>query len=196
MKSHKILAAIGYVVIVLGLGALVYEGFIASGSGESSMTIPAGEGYFASFQTKSSMWMNAHLDGTVEVQGAGTTDVFVLDSAQYEEYAYDLEPTTSLWSSHGSGGTFSVDLPGTGRYYIVANHGADSASVDQTVTLSYTISGINLLYVIVGAVMMAIGIALSVVSLRMKKKEKGPAIPLATASPAEVKMFDNKEKLQ
>jgi len=196
MKKHRILAIVSYIVIVIGIGALGYNGFIADSSGTSSMTIPAGEGYFAAFYTKSSMWINAHIEGTIEVDGAGGLDMFVLDSTQYDEYSFDLSPASSLWSAHGSAGSFSIDLPGSGRYYVVANHDSDSSSVAQTVTLSYKITGIDMLYVIIGAVVMAVGIALAYVSFRMRKKDEA-ATPVPSSSPTtEVKMFDSKQKLQ
>jgi len=196
MKGHRILAIVGYLLIVLGVGPLIYLGFIAEGSGTSSMTIPPGDGYYASFKTESSMWMNAHLEGTVNILGGGTVDVLVLNSAQYQEYSYDLIPSSSIWSSSGSSLEFAVDLPGSGAYYVVANHATGSSSYDQTVTLTYKMSGINLLYVIVGVVMIAVGAALSFVSLRMRKKEGAPIIPQATTSSTEVQIFDSKQKLQ
>jgi uncharacterized membrane protein len=196
MKSTRVLAVIGYVLVILGLGAVVYQGFIANSTGTTSATIPAGGQYYVAFKTKSSMWMNAHIEGSIEVEGGETAYAYLLTSAQYQEYVYDLQPTTSLWSTHGSSGTFSVDLPGTGRYYVVANHDPGSSSIAQTVTLTYTISGINLLYVMVGAILLAVGISLSIVSLRMRKKDLGAAPVSGTGSTTEVKMFDSKQKLQ
>jgi hypothetical protein len=196
LKAHRVLAVIGYVLIVIGIGAAVYQGFVADDSGTESTTIPAGTGYYVAFKTKSSMWMNAHIDGSITVQGEGTIDAYVLNSAEFDEYAYDLQPTSSLWSSHGTGESFSVDLTQMDQYYIVADHGAGYASTEQTVTLTYTISGINLLYVIFGAGLIAVGAVLSYAAFRMKKKDKIPSQVPVTSSASEVKMFDSKEKLQ
>lgn len=187
---------IAYLLIVIGMGTLLYQGFIAEGSGTSTLTIPAGTGYYAGVSTESSMWINAHLEGTIDVTGGGTADVLVLTSSQFEEYKIDLVPSSSIWSSTGKSMELSVDLPGSGAYYVVANHATGSESSVQTVTLTYKLSGINLLYVIVGAVMMAVGVVLAYASLRMRKTEPSTLVQQATTSSSDVKMFDGKQKLQ
>jgi len=196
LKTHKILAVVGYLLIMFGIGAIVWQGFLSESTGTQSMTIPAGEGYYAAFYTKSSMWMNAHFEGTVSVD-TGQVDMYFLTEEQYAAYSYDLNPGTSLWQNGGTTqGKFSLDLPEMGRYYVTVDHSRTTQTIAQTVTLTYKISGINLLYVIIGAILLAIGGALSYLAVRMRKKDAG-SLPAPVAEPvAEVKMFDSKQKLQ
>jgi hypothetical protein len=196
MKGHKILAFIGYLLIIFGLGALIWQGFLSEGSGTMNVTLPAGKDYYVAFPTQSSMWMNAHFEGTISVD-TGTVNMYFLNAHQYEKYIQTLNPGTSLWSSsRTANASFSLTAPDIGKYYVTVDHFGTTPSMTQTVTLTYKISGINLLYVIIGAILLMVGAIVSFVGFRMRKKE-AETLPVPPAGPVtEVKMFDSKEKLQ
>jgi hypothetical protein len=196
LKAYRVLRIVGYFLILFGLSAFIWQGFLSESSGTTSMTIPSGPGYYVAFYTKSSMWMNAHFEGTITVD-TGTVNMYFLNAHQYATYTDALNPGTSLWSSlRAAQGTFSLSSADIGKYYITVDHFGTNPSMSQTVTLTYKITGINLLYVIIGAILLMIGAIVTFVGFRMKKKET-ESLPLPPPGPVtEVKMFDSKERLQ
>jgi len=188
LKKHKIVTAIGGILIALGLIGVLWG--IQPTKGTETMTIPSGEGYYS--YMKVSGWLNGHLSGDFTVT-SGNVDFHILDGSQFKEYSYDLSHTGSLKSITDASGEFSVDLPSTGSYYITINHGSGYDTTSQEVTVNYKVTGLDLMFLIGGIVLLAVGAVLSLVGLRMRAKEPvapGPAKP----SPSDVTLFDNKPK--
>jgi hypothetical protein len=192
LNKHKVLAIVAYILIIVGFIGIAWS--IQPSKSSGTVTIPAGAEHY-SF-TKISLWMYGHVSGNYTVVGTGTVEVFVLNSAQYAEYAWDLEPSDSLNMSLGATGSFSADLADTSTYYIAVNHGAGYDSMDQQVKLTYKVSGLDLMYLIGGVVVLVIGVVLAVVSMRMKAKAKAmePAPLPPVSQPTDVTMFDTKRK--
>lgn len=141
---------------------------------------------------KVSMWLYGHVKGDFEViSGGGTVRFFILDSAQYDDYSYDGVVSESMFTSTGSLGSFSEDLPTTSEYYLVVDHGSTTAA--QTVEITYEVSGLDIKYFVGGIVLLAIGVVLAIVGMRMKAKAKAAEPPAAQAQPTgEVVIFDKK----
>jgi len=187
--STKPVRIIAYILIVIGLIGLAWS--FQPTRGTTTAELPTGQGYYS--YVKVSMWLNGHVEGNFEVtSGGGTVRFFVFDSTQYEDYSLDGVASDSMFTSTGASGSFSGDLPTTSTYYLVVDHGSTTAA--QTVEITYKVSGLDIKYLIGGAVLLAVGAVLAVVGLRMKAKAKAATPPPAaqTQPTGEVVMFDKK----
>jgi len=186
--SPKPVLIIAYILVVIGFIGLVWS--FQPTEGTTTAELPSGDGYYSGFEV--SLWFNGHIDGDFEVvSGDGTVRLFVLDEAQYDDYSYDGVASDSLYAYTGSSGSFSVDLPTTSTYYVVVDHG--SVTTAQTVEIAYEVSGIDIIYLVGGVVLLAIGAVLVVVGIRMKARAKAAEPPSAKpVTNGEVVMFDRK----
>ena len=76
----------------------------------------------------------------------------------------------SLFSANGSSGSFAIDLPSSGTYYLVFAHGAGSEDSAQDVRVSYRVAGIEPEFIGVGSALIAPGIALVGLGLRFRER--------------------------
>lgn len=189
MTKGKILSAVGGVLIALGLIGVLWG--IQPTNGTQTMSIPSGGAYYG--YMKVSGWLNGHLSGDFSVTSSGTVDFYVLDSSQYSEYSYDLTPSDHMVSMSGASGEFSVDMPSTGSYYITFDHGPGYESTVQTVEVNYKITGLDLMFLVGGIVLVAIGAVLSLLGMRMRARESAATTP-AKPPPADVTLFDETPK--
>jgi hypothetical protein len=186
--SPKPVLIIAYILLVIGFIGLAWS--FQPTEGSMTAELPSGDGYYSGFEV--SLWLNGHIAGDFEVvSGDGTVRLFILDEAQYDDYSYDGVVSDSLYYYTGSSGSFSVDLPTTSTYYVVVDHG--SVTTAQTVDIAYEVSGIDIIYLVGGAVLLAIGVVLVIVGMRMKAKAKAAEPPSARPEASgEVVMFDRK----
>lgn len=188
MKSHKLVQIVALILMIIGLIGLTWS--FQPLEGTSVADLPSGAGYYNYIEV--SMWFNGHVAGDFAVtSGDGTVRFFILDSAQYSDYSYDGQVSESIFAHTGSTGAFSVDLPTTSTYYLVVDHG--STTTTKIVEISYEVSGLDLKYLIGGAVLLTTGAVLAVFGTRMKAKSKAAEFQPPPASPnGEVVMFDRK----
>jgi len=187
--SPKPVRILAYILILVGIIGVAWS--LQPTEGTTTGELPAGEGYYS--YVKVSMWLNGHVEGSYEVtSGGGTVNFFIFDAAQYADYSSGGIAAQSIFTSTGVSGSFSEDLPTTGAYYIVIDHGSTTAA--QAVKLTYKVSGLDLKYLIGGAVLLAIGVVLAVVGLRMKAKAEATkfSAPVSQEPTGEVVMFDKK----
>jgi len=185
--SPKIIAIVAYILIIIGIIGVAWG--LQPTEGDVTASLPSGAGYYS--YIKISMWLNGHVSGSYEVTSDGTVRLLVLDSEQFDEYSVSGYVSNPLDSSTSTAGSFSADLPTTGAYYIVVEHA--STTDPQEIDISYKVTGIDLTYLIAGAVLLAIGAVLAVVSMRMKAKAKAVAPPAPVQPTSEVVMFDKKK---
>ncbi len=186
--SPKPIRIVAYILIVVGLIGLAWS--FQPSEGTTTGELPAGEGYYS--YVKISMWLNGHVKGDFEVtSGSGTVHLYILDSAQYEDYRVD-GVSENMFSSIGSSGPFSADLPTMSTYYLVVDHASTTEA--KTVRMTYKVSGLDVKFLVGGAVALAIGAVLAMVGMRMKAKEVAAAPPPAPGveSTGEVVMFGKK----
>jgi len=187
--SPKPLRIIAYILVVLGIIGVAWS--IQPTEGTSTAELPSGAGYYSFI--KVSMWLNGHVEGNFEVtSGDGSVRFFVFDSTQYDDYSVDGVASDNMFTMTGASGSFSVDLPTTSTYYLVVDHGSTTAA--QTVDITYKVSGLDIKYLIGGAVLLAVGVVLAVMGMRMKRKSSATTQPSAaqTQPTGEVVMFDKK----
>lgn len=192
MNKQKIVAIVGYILIVAGVIGIAWS--VQPSKETGNVTLPAGD-YYAG--VKVSFWMFGHVSGDYEViSGGGSVQLYVLNSEQYAEYSWDLMPSDSLDYDIGSSGSFSADMADTSTYYIVVNHVSGATANEQIVKISYKVSGLDLKYLLGGVAALAIGAVLAVMSMRMKAKAKAmqPAPLTPESQPTDVTMFDTKRK--
>lgn len=177
-------------MIVVGAIGILWS-FPPSSSTES-IVLPGDAGVYYLWTVSGQL--NGHISGDFSTDG-GAVNFYILDSEQYEAYSYDLEPDGSLYSHTGISGSFSVDLPDTSKYYICVDHGT-SAEAARTVTVSVEITGISVMFLVGGIVVLAIGVVLTFLGMRMKAKERTalPAPPPPGSRSTDVTMFDTKPK--
>jgi hypothetical protein len=187
LRKYKIVTAIGGILIALGLIGVLWG--IQPTSGTETLTIPTGEGYYS--YMKVSGWWNGHLSGDFTLTSSGAVDFHVLDESQFEEFSNDFSHSGTLESITDTSGEFSVDLPSTGTYYLTINHGSGYDLTAQEVTINYKVTGLDLIFLIGGIVLLVIGAVLTLVGLRMKAKETVAPAP-ARPPPTDVTLFDNK----
>jgi hypothetical protein len=188
MNKSKIVSIIAYLLIVIGILPLLWS--FQPINNDQTVELPAESGIYYRITLPSQISGHVSGDFTVDV---GSVNVYVLDKAQYAEYAWDLDPSSSMSKVTGATGEFSVDLPSTGTYYVAIDH-ENLGSSEQTVTINLKVTGISTTYLIIGVVMVAIGAVLAVVGMRMKAKEVAAMPPLSSpeVKATDVTMFDKK----
>jgi hypothetical protein len=119
-----------------------------------------------------------------EITG-GSLDLFIMTEAQYDSY-HAGAITGSLWSLGSSrGGTIDVSLPGSGRYFLVADHGTSYEETAQVVRLTVRLSGINPPTFGSGLTMLGIGVSIGSWGVQRwvrRRSDPSPAAPRGTAS--------------
>ncbi len=186
MKRFKALIIIGGIFLVIGL--IVALGAPTNASSDSTFTVQSGAGYYY-YYTLNGMFTGEQLTFTYALQaGGGTVDVYVLNSAEYSTYSYDLSVPSSLYANPTStSGSGNVMIPAGGTYYLVVNHGSGSTGSLQTGSMSIQASGLNVTVLVIGLVFAVVGIVLLVLGYRMRSKEQ--RVPPGYAPPSQVTMF-------
>jgi hypothetical protein len=110
------------------------------------------------------------LHGNFQETTGGSLNLFVLTEAQYDSYRSGTDGGSlwSLWSSRG--GSIDVGLPGSGRYYLVADHGMDSFAIAQDIHFDVQVRGINPTIFVVGFGLFAAGVAFAYWGARRRRK--------------------------
>lgn len=192
MKKSKMVSIVGYVLIVVGLLVTLWSTPLIGTEKTSTQTIPSGD-YFRYWKTGTIT--AAQVSGSFQVEGGTDVELFIFTEAQYDQW-YSTGTGPSLAHAIAPAGKFSQDLPGTGVFYLIVAHGPTS-NAEQTFTLTYEASGIMITYLLVGVVLLAIGIVLSVMGLRMKRGENEmEAPPIPPKAVDDVTSFDRTQKLK
>lgn len=186
MKRFKALIILGGIFLVIGLIAAVNAP--ANISKDSGWSIPSGAGYYYVY-TLNGMFTGEHVTFNYALQsGGGSVDVYLLNSAAYSSYSYDLSVPSSLYANAGSTtGSASVVIPSDGTYYVVVNHGSGSSGSIQSGSMSIQATGLNVTVLAIGIVFAVIGIALLAVGYRMRGKAQ--RAPPGYMPPSQVTMF-------
>lgn len=165
MNKGKVLLIVGVVLALIGLAMIVYA--ILPASQTSSATILNGQGYYVRVEIGG--LMNGHISGSYSVD-AGTVDFYILDKTNMNNY-HNGGSYVPIQSSAGSSGDFALDLPDSGQYYLVFDHGLASQGIDQVVTVTLKTTGTSIMGLIVGVALLVVGAILALVGVMMRKKE-------------------------
>ena len=153
-KASRVLLLIGGVLFLSGQGLL--SASFLQGTQGAVATIPPGPSWFFVYQIK--VLGSSRVSGQFADLAGDVVNLYVFGERQYEVYAF-IGLGRSLFSANGSAGSFAIDLPASGTYYLVFAHGAGSEDSAQDVRVSYRVAGIEPEFMGVGAPLIAIGIA-------------------------------------
>ncbi len=163
----------GYHVLVIGSALLlVLGGFLVSHSFpnvnlDSTVTIPGGPSFY---EVRLGVFAGLTVSVHYFLLSAGTVDVYVLDDYAYSTYQYSFYAPTSLHSeTNSTAGTFAVIFPAGGVYHVVFNHHLSITGLDQTLQVTATASGTNVLYLGAGLGMIVLAGVLAVLAIVKRK---------------------------
>ena len=166
MALWKIVNPIGGILIAIGLILALNSVLTSSNTHtENGEILP---GYLLYYETTSEI-AGGSLTGTYTVS-TGSVDFYIFTASQWEEYK-NTGIADNLYHNTGSSGSYSVTFPDIGKYYMVANHAPANIDDTQHLTLTYTMKGVVMTFVIIGVALLAAGIVMLVFGFRMKKKE-------------------------
>ena len=138
LKAFRVLLIIGG---VLGLAGISLVASSLGSSASSTTSIPAGPIWYMYYEFN--VLGPGTLRGDYQETTGGALDLYVLTETQYESYRAGTN-IGSLWSLGSSNaGTIDVVLPGSGKYFLVADHGTSYERVRQVVRFSLHLAGID-----------------------------------------------------
>ena len=179
LKAFRVLLIIGGVLGLAGI-SLVASSFGSSTS--STTSIPAGSIWYMYYEFN--VLGPGNLRGDYQETTGGALDLYVLTEAQYQSYRAGTN-IGSLWSLGSSNaGTIDVVLPGSGKYFLVADHGTSYESVRQVVHFSLHLAGVNPTTFAAGIGLLGTGMvvaALGVLKRKMFAIRAGGHVPLTNA---------------
>ena len=153
-KAPRVLLLIGGVLFLSGQGFLAAS--FLQGTQGTVATIPAGPAWFYVYEIK--VLGSSRMSGQFADLAGDVVNLYVFGERQYEVYAF-IGLGRSLFSANGSSGSFAIDLPGSGTYYLVFAHGAESENSAQDVRVSYRVAGIEPEFIGVGIPLIGAGTA-------------------------------------
>jgi len=164
-KAPRVLLLVGGVLFLSGQ-ALLAASFLQGTQGTVA-TIPAGPAWFYVYEIK--VIGSSRVSGQFADLAGDVVNLYVFGERQYEVYAF-IGLGRSLFSANGSSGSFAIDLPSAGTYFLVFAHGAGSEDSAQDVRVSYRVAGIEPEFIGVGVPLIAVGIAS--VSLALWRRDR------------------------
>ena len=179
VRVFRILLIVGGVLALAGVSLV----FSSLGSSSSSTTsIPAGFRYYMYYEVN--ILGSGSLRGDYQEISGGSLDLFVMTQEQYDYYRTGAN-FGSLWSLGSSrSGTIDVSLPGTGRYFLVADHGTSYEQTAQVVRLTVHLSGINPTTFGSGLAMLGVGLSIGSWGVqRWVRWRSRPSVATAHAAP-------------
>lgn len=191
IEKWKIVNAVGGILIVIGiwfaLGAAVLD------SDSQTKTVDINPGYYYAIYTTSSM-SGASVSGSFSAS-PGAVDFFVYTNEQYEYFDTHGFSSDYIYSDSGNAGAFSVALPGTGTYYMVALNADPTSTVAQEYTITFVLKGLAWTPLIMGIMIIAAGAVLSIYGLKLKAKAARDLEELATPIVTGIKEGNDSVKL-
>jgi len=184
MKAFQVLIIVGGILLSIGLTLTVSA--IRPGSTTQTITIPAGAEWYAYYAF--SVLFSGSVSGEFQVLSSGSVNAYVMTQAQYDGFS-QTGSGPSAFATSGSSGTFSVNLPSGGKYFLVFTHGAGWEGVAQDVRTTLQVNGIEPTFFVGGIVSFLIGVALVAVGLRKKRQAAAARPPEFPAQPKGVVLY-------
>jgi hypothetical protein len=149
-------------------------------SSNETDTIPAGN-YF--FRITFSIQKAGQISGSYSGTAGNPITLYLFNGPQLAAYRAG-DNSSRMFVTSGITGTYSASVSSPGDYYLVLEHGAAYSSQAQNVQLSWTLNGMNPVWLALGISVLTIGLVLS--SLGYLKGRGASPPPSAT----DVIMFD------
>ena len=138
-------------------------------------TIPAGGNYF--FRITFSIQKAGQISGTYSETSGNLVTLFVFNGAQLGAYRTG-DNSSRMFVTSGSSGSYSASVFSPGDYYLVLQHGSAYSGQTQSVRLTWTLDGMNPVWLGSGLSVLIIGVVLS--SLGYLKRRGALPPPSAT----------------
>ncbi len=181
--AGKALAIIGVILLLAGLGGIGYASLPAGDQGTFSLDPGADLFVVDSW----GVLAGGTVQGTFTVANGTPISVFVYDQTDYNAYVNGAN-LSGLYSTTGSSGSLSVNVPGYGTYYVVFQHASGYESQGQDVSVDLTFTGLDPTFFIGGTIGAVAGVALLVVGVRRLRTPQPAAppwsVPRAGAPPS------------
>ena len=152
-------------------------------SNNETDTIPAGN-YF--FRITFSLQKAGQISGSYSETTGNPVTLYLFNGAQLVAYRAG-DNSSSMFVTSGKTGSYSASVFSPGDYYLVLEHGAAYSNQAQNVQLSWTLDGMNPVWLALGISVLVVGVVLS--SLGYLKRRGALPPPSAT----DVIMFDKPE---
>lgn len=177
MRAFRALISLGGILVIIGIYLVLPA---AAVSNTETDTIPAGN-YF--FRITFSVQKAGQISGTFSETSGNSVTLFVFNGAQLDAYRTGVN-SGWMFTASGSSGSYSASIFSPGNYYLVLQHGSAYAAQSQSVQLTWTLDGMNPVWLGIGVSVLIVGVALS--SLGYLKRRGALPPPSAT----DVIMFD------
>jgi hypothetical protein len=151
LRAFHILLIVGGVLTLTALPLLVSS---LDTSAAATTTIPAGPWRMSYYFN---LLGSGTLRGNFQETTGGSLNLFVLTEEQYNLYQSGTDGGSLLSVLSSRGGAFGVALPGSGTYYLVADHGTDSFAIAQQIQFVVQVRGLNPTFFVVGVGLFAVG---------------------------------------
>jgi len=179
IRVFRVLLVAGGVLFLAGTS--FFAGAFSS-STSNTTSIPAGPGWYMYFEFN--LLGSGTLRGDYRETTGGTLDLFVLTQAQYEAYKLGTEFVPLWFTGDSRQGTIDVALPGSGKYFMVADHGRSFEGIKQDVHLALSVSGIDPPWFASAVGLLGGGLALIAVGIVKRRRfRRSPAAQSDSSSP-------------
>jgi len=184
MRKPGVAVGIGALMVLIGLVVLI--GSLHLGEDKREFDINPGELYYNYISV--GLFPGAKLSGIYQVSDGSSIELYVFSSQDYENYQ---NGGTAYYITHASGssGSFDVTVDTGGTYYIVLEHSDAYNNRRQTGSATYKITGTDVVMLVVGALILVIGLVLTIFGVKLRRKEQAEMAKLMTLSPSGVSYF-------
>lgn len=166
--AARALLLVGGVLFLSGQAVLASAFF--HGIEGATASIPAGPAWYYVYPID--VVGPGRLTVSFEDVAGSVVDVHVFGAREYLAYEF-VGLGNGLFSGRASAGSFAVDLPGTGTYYLVFDHGEGFEGVIQDVRVSLRLLGVEPGFLRGGAVFAGVGIVAVGLGLRLRRPSPG-----------------------
>ena len=177
MRAFRALISLGGLLVIIGIYLVIPATAVSSNETD---TIPAGN-YF--FRITFSIQKAGQISGSYSETSGTPITLYLFNGPQLAAYKAG-DDSSRMFVTSGSTGSYSASVFSPGDYYLVLEHGAAYSTQAQNVQLSWTLEGMNPVWLALGISVLVIGVVLS--SLGYLKRRGALPPPSAT----DVIMFD------
>jgi hypothetical protein len=172
LRAFRALISLGGLLVIIGIYLVLPATAV---SNTETDTIPAGGNYF--FRITFSVQKAGQISGTYSETAGNSVTLFVFNNVQLDAYRTG-DNSSRMFVTSGSSGSYSASVFSPGDYYLVLQHGSAYSAQSQNVQLTWTLDGMNLVWLGIGVSVLIVGVALS--SLGYLKRRGALPPPSAT----------------
>ncbi len=168
IKKSKVLIAGAGVAVAIGMFLIVAS--IPASSDTTTVTIPAGLFYYL-LETRT--LLNGEVSGSFNVVSGDNVTLLIFDEVEFSSYEETGLATPIFAVSDNVSGEsrpFSVSQDGLGKLFLVFEH-EELNGGETDVEVNIRISGIAVVFFVIGAVLVAVGAVLAIIGTRLRKNE-------------------------